>query len=69
MSGLSERERAIRRQLKGDFPHYAAKCLKIRPKSGGLVPLVLNRVQLEIHGRLEEQLSRRAEAPSAALSA
>ncbi len=44
------------RRLVGDLPYYAEHCLRIRPKSGGLVPLVLNRVQLEIHGRLEQQL-------------
>ena len=43
-------------RLLTDFPYYAAHCLKIRPKAGGLVPLVLNRVQLEVHSRLEAQL-------------
>ncbi len=57
MSGLSERERAIRRRLKGDFPHYAARCLKIRPKQGGLIPFELNAVQRTIHERLEHQLT------------
>ncbi len=52
MSGLSERERAIRQRLKGDFPHYAEKCLKIRPKKGEIVAFSLNRVQQEIHERL-----------------
>ena len=31
MSGLSDRERAIRQRLKDDLLHYAAKCLWIRP--------------------------------------
>ncbi len=57
MSGMSERERAIRRRLKGDFTHYAAKCLKIRPKQGGLIPFELNAVQRIIHERLECQLA------------
>ena len=57
MSGLPEREKAILQRLKGDFPHYAAKCLKIRPKAGGLIPLELNRVQRFIHERLEAQLA------------
>ena len=56
MSGLPERERAILQRLKGDFPHYAEKCLKIRPKKGEVVAFNLNRVQLEIHERLEVQL-------------
>ncbi len=41
MSGLSERERAIRQRLKGDFPQYAEKCLKIRPKKGEIVAFSL----------------------------
>lgn len=58
MSNLDDRERAIRRRLKSDFPHYASKCLKIRPKTGGLVPLNLNVVQRHIHERLEHQLGK-----------
>lgn len=48
-------EKAIRQKLKDDFIHYAAKCLKIRSKSGSIEPLVLNRAQSYIHQRLEEQ--------------
>ena len=44
------------RRLVDDLPYYAEHCLRIRPKSGGSVPLILNRVQLEIHARLEQQL-------------
>jgi hypothetical protein len=52
---MSDRERMIRQRLKDDFPHYAAKCLKIRTKDAGLQPLILNKAQLYIHARLEEQ--------------
>lgn len=52
---LSDRERAIRQRLKDDFRHYAAKCLRIRSKSGAIEPLNLNRVQGFIHDRLEDQ--------------
>jgi hypothetical protein len=48
--------RAEKRRLREDFPYYAAQCLKIRPKSGGLVPLSLNQVQSRIHEALERQL-------------
>ncbi len=58
MSGLDARQKATLQRLKDDFPHYAAKCLKIRPKAGGLVPLELNRVQRIIHDRLERQLAQ-----------
>lgn len=55
---MTDRERVIRQRLKDDFPHYAARCLKIRSKSSGLVPLELNKAQLYIHQRLEEQRQR-----------
>ncbi len=57
MSGLPERERAIFQRLKGDFPHYAGKCLRIRPKKGEIIAFELNGVQHEIHARLERQLA------------
>lgn len=52
---LNERERAIRQRLKNDFQHYAERCLRIRTKTGVVVPFRLNRVQAYIHGRLEAQ--------------
>ena len=52
---MTEREKAIRGRLKADFRHYAARCLKIRAKSGSIEPLSLNRVQQYLHKRLEEQ--------------
>jgi hypothetical protein len=52
---MTERERAIRRRLRDDFRHYAAKCLKIRTKAGQIEPLTLNQAQLYLHGRLEAQ--------------
>jgi hypothetical protein len=52
---LSDRERAVRQKLKDDFQHYAQKCLRIRTKSGAVVPFELNKAQLYIHGRLEAQ--------------
>lgn len=55
MPSLSDRERAVRQRLKDDFPHYAAKCLKIRTKSGAVEPLLLNAAQRYLHDRLEAQ--------------
>lgn len=54
---MDERERAIRQRLKDDFSHYAARCLKIRTKSGAVEPLELNEAQRYIHERLERQLA------------
>ena len=56
MTTLSQRERAIRQRLKDDFAHYARKCLKIRTKSGAVVPFALNGVQRLVHARAEKQL-------------
>lgn len=54
---ISDREKAIRQKLKDDFPHFASKCLKIRTKEGQILPFTLNRAQLYIHAKLEEQKS------------
>lgn len=56
MSGLTDRERAIRQRLKSDFEHYATKCLRIRTKTGEVLPFQLNRSQRYLHERLEAQL-------------
>jgi hypothetical protein len=55
---LTSRERTIRRKLRDDFSHYAAKCLKIRTKAGDIKPLGLNQAQIYLHGRLEAQKQR-----------
>lgn len=44
--------------LTKDFPAFAAECLRIKTKSGQLVPFVLNKAQRHIHERLEEQKAR-----------
>ncbi len=55
MSSMTDREKAIRRRLRDDFEHYAAKCLRIRTKAGGTEPFILNRSQRFLHERLEVQ--------------
>jgi len=55
MSTLSAREKEIRQKLKNEFPHYAPRCLRIRSKSGEVVPLELNRAQRYFHERIEAQ--------------
>jgi hypothetical protein len=55
---MSDKERAIRQKLKDDFTHFANKCLKIRSKDGQIQPLTLNRAQLYIHAKLEEQRNK-----------
>jgi len=55
---MDAKEREIRQRLKNDFQHYAHKCLKIRTKSGQVVPLELNEAQLYIHKLVEEQRAK-----------
>ena len=55
---MDAKEKAIRQKLKDDFRHYAGKCLKIRTKSGKVVPLELNEAQKYIHERVEEQRAK-----------
>lgn len=52
---MTDEERELRQKLKDDFGHFAATALKIRTKSGELLPLRLNSIQQYIHHRLEEQ--------------
>ncbi len=42
-------------QLTTDLPLFAAACLKVRTKTGDVVPLEPNRVQTALHARLEAQ--------------
>lgn len=53
---MSDRERAIRRRLRDDLEHYAAKCMKIRTKEGAVEPFVFNEAQRYLDGRLDRQL-------------
>ena len=52
---LDEREVAVRKRLRDDFQHYAAKCLKIRTKDGSIEPFVVNKAQMHLHKMLERQ--------------
>lgn len=52
---LTSRERTIRRRLRDDLELYAAKCLRIRTKTGQVAPFRFNKAQRYIHKRLEEQ--------------
>lgn len=56
---MTEAEQLERlRRLREDFPLYASACLKIKTKSGALVPFQLNKAQQHVHERLEEQRAR-----------
>ena len=53
---LKEGERAS--CLRSDLPYFAEHCLKLRPKTGSLAPLIFNPAQLELHRRIEEQKAK-----------
>jgi hypothetical protein len=55
MGTLTDRERALRIRLATDFEAYARVCLKIRTKEGSVTPFNINRSQLFLHEKLEEQ--------------
>ena len=55
---LTERQKAIYRRLRSDFPHYAERCLTITGKDGVEQQLELNEAQLYLHAKLEEQKRR-----------
>ncbi len=43
-------------RLRDDFDFFSRNCLKIRTKSGAIVPLTMNRLQRHLHDKLEAQL-------------
>lgn len=58
MGALDLSEQEIFEELLSDHARYAEDCLRIRTKSGKVLPLVLNRPQLYGHRMLEEQRKR-----------
>jgi hypothetical protein len=52
---LSERERTLRIKLRDDYEVYARRCLRIRSKSGNILPFYLNSAQKYIHEKAEAQ--------------
>src|SRR5210317_201874 len=55
MMELTDQQKEKLRQLYIDFPFFAKNCLNIRTKSGQLESFELNKAQLYIHEKLEEQ--------------
>lgn len=55
--GIERRKQALR-TFRGDLRLFARTCLKIRDKSGALVPLVFNAAQEKLHAVVEEQRRR-----------
>lgn len=55
---MTDDEKRIRKRLKDDFIYYSTKCLKIRTKEGEILPFQLNKAQLYIHHKIQEQKGR-----------
>jgi len=66
---VTPRELEIRLKLKNDLPHYAYKCLKIRTKQGEILPFALNKSQLYLHQKLEEQKKKTGRVRAVVLKA
>lgn len=47
----------IRREFRINFPFYTAKCLKIRTKTEGVKPFLLNSVQRDLNDRIDNELA------------
>lgn len=56
---LTTPEIEVLKRLKFDFPFFAKEALRIRSKTGEIVPFKLNRAQLHLHDRLEEMRKRK----------
>lgn len=53
---MNEQEQlAVLADLRGDLLRYAPACLKVKTKTGSVVPLVLNKAQQYAHARMEAQ--------------
>lgn len=52
---IRRRRQQTLKRLHDDYPLYGRECLRIKAKSGQLVPLILNRAQQYVHARLEKQ--------------
>lgn len=52
---LSDFDREKLKRLRDDFAYFARHCLRIRTKTGEIVPFQLNQAQRFLHERLEQQ--------------
>ncbi|WP_422446190.1 hypothetical protein [Endozoicomonas sp. ALB091] len=58
MAGRKRRVKPARERLLTEFQFYASKCLKIRTKSAKVIPFQLNKAQLYLDRRIEDQRQR-----------
>nr|MDT0253066.1 hypothetical protein [Endozoicomonas sp.] len=50
--------KSVRERLLTEFQFYARRCLKIRTKSAKVIPFQLNKAQIYLDGRIEDQQQR-----------
>lgn len=55
---MDEKVKAGIRKLRGDYPLYANKVLKVKPKKGEVVPFRLNKAQSYLHECIQDQIRR-----------
>src|SRR4051812_28392098 len=53
---MTPAQTAARLRLRDDFAFFAKHCLKIRPKEGEVIPLVLNRAQTYFLEKVDQHL-------------
>ena len=66
---MDEEQRSIRQRYKDDRRWFAERCLKIRAKSGELVPLLFNGTQDYVDQQLDRQLKERGRVRALVLKA
>ena len=55
---LTPQEIEVLKKLKFDFPYFSKEALRIRTKTGEIVPFKLNKAQMYLHERLEDMKKR-----------
>ena len=66
---MDDEQKAIRQRYKDDRRYFAERCLKIRSKSGELVPFLFNGVQAYVDAKLDEQVAATGKARALVLKA
>jgi hypothetical protein len=56
-------------RLRTDLPFFCQECLRLRSKSGELIPFKLNGAQLELHKQIEAQKAKSGRVRVAVLKA
>ena len=71
MNGWDSLDQAGSREmrLRSDLPFFCRECLRLRSKSGELIPFELNGAQLELHKLIEAQKERTGRVRVALLKA